>query len=283
MGGAEQEIADAIGALRTCLAAIGDEALGHCRAMTRLAAHLERVGPAWPVGLTGAVLPDDRRASMLAGPLFTSNEFPWPLRDGRWLEPVLQIDLAVLAQLKPLPVAEGWLQVWAEAAGKGANIRIVPPAQIARADLAPLPSLDAAAYWANRVGEPEEEGAIAWLPGHRIASFGEPFLDYGSNDLLSHLDAVREQGPDPFPPSISAALDRVRSALAAQVDGSPLVARAFGMVNESDVFACDLPPVLFVLEEGAPMLDSWNGADGAYVCIEPGGGIEPFSVRGPHL
>lgn len=217
---------------------------------------------------------------MLAGPLFTSEAWPWPCEDGRWLEPVLQVDLATLGALGGVALGDGWLQVWAT--GDRAITRVVPVDQVATAPLTPLPSADPAAYH-QRLVEPADDGP-GWWAGHAITGFDTPFLDYGHNELDCYVDWLLDEAPAPLPPDVEAAARRLKGAIDADRPWYELCHRAFGMVNEGDVEAGDLPPVLWVLEEGRPLRESGNANDGAYVCYERAAdGDLCFSVRGLYL
>lgn len=82
----------------------------------------------------------DRCASMLFGPLFPSADYPWPRAGDRWLEPVLQIDLAWLGAAGGLALDAGLVQVWTR--DRTALVRIVPVASVRRAALASVPPPD---------------------------------------------------------------------------------------------------------------------------------------------
>lgn len=247
--------------------------------LAALLMHCERTSLAWPVRLTTMDSDVYRRGGVLAGPLFTSAAYPWPDRDERWLEPVLQVDLAVLGNLRCLSLGEGWLQVWMSPFG--GVTRIVPASEIADAPLAALPSTRVEDYHQRLVEC--GDGSVGWLPGCAIVGIEAPFVDYGHNELLHYVDQLLED-EQVTPPAIIDSMRALKAAIDADEDWLRLGHRAFGMINESELEAYALPPVLFVLEEGAPLRSSGNGTDGVYVCYErEADGAVTFSVQGAYL
>lgn len=244
-------------------------------ALAALATHCDRASLAWPVRLTTMDSDVYRRGAVLAGPLFTSAAYPWPRYNGLWLEPVLQVNLAALGNLRGLSLGEGWLQVWMSPVGD--VTRIVPASEVEDAPLIAVPS-DRLEDYHQRLVEPGDHG-LGWLPGCAITGFEAPFVDYGHNELLGHVDRVLEE--EAAPPAVLDAVRALQAAIDADEDWVRLGHRAFGMVNESEFEACTAPPVLFVLEEGLPLRMSGNGDDGAYVCYAFAEDGEPsFSIHG---
>lgn len=247
-------------------------------ALAELATHCDRASLAWPVRLTPMNSDVYRRGGVLAGPLFTSAAYPWPSHDGRWLEPVLQVNLAMLGKLRGLSLGEGWLQVWMSCFGD--VTRIVPASEVEDAPMAAVPSHRPEDYQ-QRLVEPGDDG-LGWLPGCAIIGFEAPFVDYGHNELLWHVERVL--GEEVAAPVVLDAVRALQAALDADEDWLRLGHRAFGMINESEFDPCTAPPVLFVLEEGFPLRISGNGTDGAYVCYERGtDAAVTFGVRGLYL
>lgn len=247
-------------------------------ALAALATHCDQASLAWPVRLTTMDSDVYRRGAVLAGPLFTSAAYPWPRHNGLWLEPVLQVNLAALGNLRGLSLGEGWLQVWMSPVG--AVTRIVPASDVEDAPLIAVPS-DRPEDYHQRLVEPGDHG-LGWLPGCAIIGFEAPFVDYGHNELLWHVERVLEE--EAAPPAVLDAVRALQAAIDADEDWVRLGHRAFGMINESELEACTAPPVLFVLEEGLPLRISGHSDDGAYVCYERGAdGTVTFSVRGLYL
>ena len=84
----------------------------------------------------------DRTSSILAGPFFTSDDYPIPgPEDGMWL-PVIQLDLRQLTELTDLNLGDGLLQLWCDPDyDNGARdfIRIIPREDVS---LAAMKSFD---------------------------------------------------------------------------------------------------------------------------------------------
>lgn len=71
----------------------------------------------------------DRTSSMLAGPFFTSAEYPVPGPEGWMWLPVVQLDLRDLTGLSDLELGDGLLQLWCDADFANADrgfIRVIP-------------------------------------------------------------------------------------------------------------------------------------------------------------
>lgn len=79
----------------------------------------------------------DRMGSLVAGPLYTNREFPWPTNDGVHLEPILQLDLDWLSAQVGRDVGEGLVQVWMD--GHESLIRNLPRHAIAPDQMTPPP------------------------------------------------------------------------------------------------------------------------------------------------
>jgi hypothetical protein len=273
----DRRVGEAIDRFSATVAGSSVGALGEERLFIDMVAHCERASLAWPVHLTPMTMDEYRRGAVLAGPLFTSIDYPWPEQDGLWLEPLLQIDLAVLSKLRGLSLGSGWLQVWM--AASGGTTRIVPAEEVEMGPFYPLPSQHAADYYEVLIDPCE--GAPGWLPGRAINGFEAPYVDYGHNELLTYADWMIDEAPS-MPPMVRNAAMALQSAIHDDKDWVLGSHRAFGMVNESNVEACGLPFVLFVIEPDPPLItDSSNGNDALYVCYEhaDNGGVA-FSLHG---
>jgi ankyrin repeat protein len=103
---------------------------------------VEWAGPAWNLRIL-SVPADmaDRRKSMLAGPFFTNEDFPWPKSltedsPGKFASPVVQIDLGVISELRNMAFGDGTLQVF-ESNG-GSIIRVIPKQVIETTVMTPV-------------------------------------------------------------------------------------------------------------------------------------------------
>jgi hypothetical protein len=91
---------------------------------------------AWLFDLVETPLLDvDRRKSMLAGPFFTSEEYPWPVADGKHNIPIVQIDLRDLSNLSGEGVGDGLLQLWILGDSDVGDIRVIPRDMVDSSDL----------------------------------------------------------------------------------------------------------------------------------------------------
>ena len=274
----EEAVHDVIAMLRETIATHRSPTADH----VGLLSLLEAASPAWPAVLKPKRHATDRRSALLSAPLFTSDAHPWPRDRTKHFEPVLQVSLAALGALRQEPLGAGWLQVWM--ADDGGLIRVVPEDAMKGEPLAPIPSGSAQDYHERlRFGCGRQ--VPAWLDeGHSIAGFGDPFFDYPGNELIGAIETIRET----LQPSshLDQTLSALQTRLEEPTEGMPsrFVHRAFGSVNESDMSAAAVPPVLFVLEEGEPLRESANGDDGVYVCYELDRGDGPsFSLQGRSL
>ena len=86
----------------------------------------------------------DRLTDVVMGPLFTCPRHDWPMRDGRPMAPLIQLDLGRASVLSGLPLGDGLLQVWMPhkvVAGADQYVRVVPRAAVNSADLTPIPTI----------------------------------------------------------------------------------------------------------------------------------------------
>lgn len=101
---------------------------------------LPRVGfkPDWQEVPTSRV---DRTSTMLSGPFYTNDEFPWLFTDEFSCEPILQIDLRAAGQLVGRDVGFGLLQVWKTRPHDfdGYVIRHIPHEQVSVDQMTPVP------------------------------------------------------------------------------------------------------------------------------------------------
>ncbi len=81
----------------------------------------------------------DRRGSMLTGPLFTCEEYPWPLNDKEPMLSMMQIDLRVPSKLSGLIFGDGLLQIFINPDLLSWLIRVVPRDIVINSELTDIP------------------------------------------------------------------------------------------------------------------------------------------------
>jgi hypothetical protein len=129
--------------------------------LTRFAKQLELILWCYPIENKKVdALRVNRLKSMFCGPFFTSEKFPWPEIDGRYAEPIVQLNLEEIEQISPFLLGSGMLQLWAgEFATDDFFIRIVPRDEITKENMSPVPGCIKGEYY----GEVRWGGAIvAW-------------------------------------------------------------------------------------------------------------------------
>lgn len=82
----------------------------------------------------------DRTQGMLSGPLFTSEQFPWPEINGRSMEPIAQFYLDEVEVLDKAKLGEGLLQLWVGPGIEDYLIRTIPRSAISAEALVPPPA-----------------------------------------------------------------------------------------------------------------------------------------------
>jgi predicted DNA-binding WGR domain protein len=107
--------------------------------------NLDYAGEAWiPLFAERSFESADRCSGMLIGPLFTSEDHPWPTdANGKLLFPILQLELEAMSALKGLPLGNGLVQVWENE--PNFVVRVIPRKDIEKSKLTSY-SLDGAAY-----------------------------------------------------------------------------------------------------------------------------------------
>ncbi|MDE0948115.1 MAG: hypothetical protein OSA39_14925 [Sphingobium sp.] len=231
-------------------------------AIAAVQAHVARIALAFPLCLAGPDADVDRCASMLSGPLFTSADYPWPCAGSRWLEPVVQIDLAWLGAVGGLVLEAGLVQVWTH--DRAAQVRIIPGAAVHPDALVPVPPPDPSAW--HRRTRAVGEDPRSWLAdGRAIIGADAPFLDCDPDGLDYLLGEALAD--DPAAP-LRALLDHARAWAALQVPR--FVHRAFGMASGA-VDTTALPPVLLTIEEDSRI--SWGDGGSGHLCCDEEGQI----------
>lgn len=82
----------------------------------------------------------DRTRSMLEGPFFTSDNYPWPSGDeGKFASPVVQLDLGEVSRLKESVYGDGLLQVFVADDSSDFLIRVIPRSEVNENQMTPFP------------------------------------------------------------------------------------------------------------------------------------------------
>lgn len=148
--------------------------------------------PAWNPKIF--VLPTpyaDRTRSMLEGPFFTNENYPWPEGgDTEFASPIVQIDLSEISRLRASDYGDGLLQVFI--ADSEFHIRVIPRPEVDKGILAEIPSDledDYSGYFTNKywLGD----GAVV----SQIVGYDEPVL---SASVYSSDGVPAEQDPPIF-------------------------------------------------------------------------------------
>lgn len=121
----------------------------------------------------------NRLMSMFCGPFFTSDEFPWPEIEGRYAEPMVQLNLEEIQSISPVKVGSGMLQLWGGEWGTDdVIIRVIPRSELEKENISSVPECIDSEYY----------GELRWVDGW-------PELDYKKKVPCSHeimpIDAKR--------------------------------------------------------------------------------------------
>lgn len=85
----------------------------------------------------------DRMSAMLIGPLFTSDRHPWPRKDRRFLEPLIQFDLEWVGNVGNVNLGSGILQLWLDSSRSIESVcpefRVIPKEDFIPEMLSPIP------------------------------------------------------------------------------------------------------------------------------------------------
>ena len=148
---------------------------------------VERTAPAWLIQTRKVATSEaNRNFSMLTGPMFTCEEFPWPLDSGLPMASLIQVDLRALTKLKGLPFGDGLLQVFIAPSGLNWEVRTVPRLVVEMSIATALPEFNsdedsvASLAWAQDGGEFDE---IVGVAEPVVSSYAE----FGRENLLAGL------------------------------------------------------------------------------------------------
>lgn len=149
----------------------------------------------------------DRTVSMIAGPFFTSADYPIPgPEDGKWL-PIIQLDLRQLQGLSELNLGDGLLQLWCDANYENSDrgfVRIIPredviPASMTGFDFV-MPDVEVTPVSSDYIVDPDAETVMV------ITGFESVGLQCQTGYLDLHAQDLDEQVLEP----IAAEIDRFK-------------------------------------------------------------------------
>ena len=220
----------------------------------------------YPINSTIITTPDvDRMAPMLIGPLFTSEIHPWPMKDDRFLEPLIQFDLEWVGKLANKNLGNGILQLWLDSLSEldDHEIRIIPKQDFLPELISPIPEIINLNYFEDNslfAGEmfgwldQENEGASVV-----ITETGTPTLTWhrGLRDAL-HEIAYNMDGEDAA---------RIAEFLEFLPTKSPSpTPHFFGICAPVQYDAADMPSCLLALDSQGPYI--WGDCGNAQIFYE---------------
>lgn len=183
-------------------------------------AKVDRAALAWTLNTRRVKTAEaNRKQSMLTGPFFACEEYPWPSYNGIPMASVVQLDLRVPSKLRQLPFGDGLLQVFIRPDAGSWEVRTIPRQVVDTAALSKLPTFDenqfssASLEWASDSGEFDEMVALSkpvisstvWMPdnmpdellplvermnGYAGNTDGPPYL-FGTFDLIQYCPSER--------------------------------------------------------------------------------------------
>ena len=113
----------------------------------------------------------DRTKSLISGPLFTSENYPWPMSDGRYREPVVQFHLSEIADLTHEDFGEGLFQLWVGPDAEGYEVRVIPTCEVEKGNLLPPPAeisdtyFEESEFYAGFGAWPEPDQSVYQITG----------------------------------------------------------------------------------------------------------------------
>ena len=94
-----------------------------------------------------SITEQSRVMGMFYGPLFTSEQYPWPLQGERFFEPVVQFDLDNVGKLEGRNLGSGLLQLWMGSGYDEHVIRLIPIEHVCTSQLTPPPAIVTGEYF----------------------------------------------------------------------------------------------------------------------------------------
>lgn len=194
----------------------------------------------WDISLRRVALAElSRTQSMLNGPLFTSDAYPWPTDRERLMIPIVQVDLAEVSRLSKMPLGVGLLQLW-----HGAHdmmTRVIPrEALVSPSDIPTLIPGENLERYHFEVGH---FGLPAFLTNaHQIVGFDGPYL-FGPRGLDASLE--RWIASPAVTKRLKGALRTLQREVARGRESHRQFNRLFGSFDGIQIYPEDRPPALF--------------------------------------
>lgn len=119
--------------------------------LTRFSKQLELISWCYPISAKKVdASKANRLKPMFCGPFFTSQNFPWPEIDGRYAEPIAQLNLDEIQPISPFQLGSGMLQLWAGEFGTDDFfIRIVPSYELKKENISSVPECIQGEYYGD--------------------------------------------------------------------------------------------------------------------------------------
>ncbi len=194
----------------------------------------------------------DRLGDVLCGPIYTCEDFEWPVESGHPMVPIIQLDLARCSELGHIDLGTGLLQVFmghAKIYGKEAFIRVIPKEKVQLSKLLPVPRFDpsieafVAIDWTKTLRESDPTAFPALqIQGYSDPKFTIPLMSrLGEDNDLDKLLTLRVL-PDEV-------IDRFNSLIeecAKKFDAYGF--HLFGTFDAIQYYASERPKPLFCFE-----------------------------------
>lgn len=140
-----------------------------------------------PIWRSVSVAALDRTATMMAGPFFTSDEYPIPVTSDGAMTPVMQVDLRDMSGLTPHDFGDGLFQLWCDVgwdARTRACIRVIPRSEVSNDLMTPFDHVGFADVGTGPI--PEE---LAYNPEYDTVLVLNGFESLGVQCQEGYLDA----------------------------------------------------------------------------------------------
>jgi len=221
---------------------------------------IEAGKPAWFFDLVEIpVAKVDRRGSMLAGPFFTSSEYPWPEANGKHDVPIVQVDLRDFSRLSGKNLGDGLLQVWMVGDSLNGDVRVIPRNVVDNAAL--LNDVPTTATMDSNWGCFAEclNGGIDEV--YVIKGFQDPVFSMYCN--IEDLDWGLEDVPE---------IAEFKE-LASKIEGNETGHHAFGSFSRVQYSPGECADVLIALDSDLPF--SWGDSGNAQIFYKVGKNGDP--------
>lgn len=196
----------------------------------------------------------DRLGEVIMGPIYTCEEYPWPVHDGFPMTPLIQLDLRKVSEIGSVPLGDGLLQVWMphKAISTPQFIRVVPRLAVDPVNLTAIVEIPDAAHPLQRRGEDWSYELNKFIPARAIQITGyspkrftmqmEHLIQ--ENYKIEHLTDCRETA------LLFKEFDkRLKPLLKRGAKGyDPATCHLFGTFSKIQYSANERPPPLFCFE-----------------------------------